>query len=158
MGFGIGYDTCVLLAAFGLLSGGDLATGRMSIGGADSRVPNTLGPALGLSHHGPFECDMSITRQDIHFGNQADFQMDRWLKWVSDAQANGGVFSIGTMAAERNRSYWGSRSTNPTFDSLPLSAFVSLGMGSATSPETLLALACSGAQLYPPSSWRREDR
>jgi len=50
---GFGYDTCTFLSALGLLAGGDLATGKYSIGGADSRVPNTLGPALGISHHGP---------------------------------------------------------------------------------------------------------
>lgn len=53
--FGFGYDICVALSAAGLLGGGDLATGKTSIGGQDNRVPNTLGPALGLSHHGPVE-------------------------------------------------------------------------------------------------------
>ena len=40
---GFGYDTCVFLSALGLVAGGDLPTGKYSIGGADSRVPNTIG-------------------------------------------------------------------------------------------------------------------
>lgn len=57
--FGFGYDLATILSAIGLLAGGDLITGKYSIGkhtahphwpvsdlstgGADSRVPNTLG-------------------------------------------------------------------------------------------------------------------
>ena len=40
---GFGYDTCTFLSALGLIAGGDLPTGLYSIGGADSRVPNTIG-------------------------------------------------------------------------------------------------------------------
>lgn len=60
---GFGYDTCTFVSALGLLASGDIATGIYSIGGADSRVPNTLGPALGISKHGSFEIDNSISRQ-----------------------------------------------------------------------------------------------
>lgn len=66
MKFGFGYDTSIAVAALGLLSGGDLGTGIFSIGGEDPRVPNTFGPtfpALGVSRHGLFESDNSITRQ-----------------------------------------------------------------------------------------------
>ena len=45
------------------MAGGDLATGAYSIGGQDDRVPNTLGPALGISKHGVFEIDNSPSRQ-----------------------------------------------------------------------------------------------
>ena len=57
--FGFGYDLAAFLSAVGLIAGGDLVTGKYSIGrrvdplrrfgsdwsvgGADSRVPNTLG-------------------------------------------------------------------------------------------------------------------
>jgi hypothetical protein len=54
------------VAALGLLAGGDLGSGMFSIGGEDSRVPNTFGPefpALGISRHGFFEGDNSITRE-----------------------------------------------------------------------------------------------
>lgn len=65
---GFGYDTCVFLSAVGLLAGGDIVSGAYSIGGADSRVPNTLGPSLGISKHGFFEVDTSISREDSYFG------------------------------------------------------------------------------------------
>lgn len=65
---GFGYDTCVFLSALGLLAGGDLPSGMYSIGGEDPRVPNTFGPSLGISHHGFFEVDNSISREDAYFG------------------------------------------------------------------------------------------
>ena len=83
---GFAYDTCTFLSALGLLSGGDLPSGKCmlgqdelsidsllgkySIGGADARVPNTLGPSLGISRHGFFEVDNSISREDAYFGTQ----------------------------------------------------------------------------------------
>lgn len=45
---GFGYDTCSFLSALGLISGGDLPTGIYSIGGADSRVPNTIGYVISI--------------------------------------------------------------------------------------------------------------
>ncbi len=60
--FGLAYDASVFVSALALIAGGDLVTGKYSIGGQDSRVPNTLGPALGASKHGFFETDTSITR------------------------------------------------------------------------------------------------
>ena len=50
--YGFAYDLSTFLSALGVIAGGDLATGYYSIGGADARVPNTLGPALGLDKHG----------------------------------------------------------------------------------------------------------
>jgi hypothetical protein len=91
--FGFGYDICTFLSALGLLSGGDLPSGLYSIGGADSRVPNTFGPSLGMSHHGPFEVDNSITRIDTYFGNQANFNLTRWNQVVAlSAQYGAGLF------------------------------------------------------------------
>lgn len=60
--FGLGYDVSAILSAFGLSAGGDLLSGKYSIGGQDNRVPNTLGLAPGLDSHGVFEIDTSITR------------------------------------------------------------------------------------------------
>jgi hypothetical protein len=59
--YGFAYDISVALSALGLLAGGDLATGIYSIGGADSRVPNTLGPALGLDKHGGLYLKANLT-------------------------------------------------------------------------------------------------
>ena len=64
-GYGFDFNLSVFLSALGLIAGGDLASGIYSIGGADSRNPTTLGPALGLDKHGTFEIDSSITRQDV---------------------------------------------------------------------------------------------
>jgi hypothetical protein len=86
---GFGYDTCVFLSALGLLAGGDLPSGKYSIGGADARVPNTLGPSLGISKHGFFEVDNSISRVDAALGNQADFNLPRFDR-IKDLTANYG--------------------------------------------------------------------
>ncbi|KAE9380849.1 Cloroperoxidase [Stipitochalara longipes BDJ] len=46
--YAISYDLAAVLSLLGVLAGGDLATGKYSISGEDSRVPNTLGPAYGI--------------------------------------------------------------------------------------------------------------
>jgi len=88
----------------------------MSIGGADSRVPNTLGPALGISHHGPFEIDQSISRSDTYFGNNANFNLTRFNRLASIAEANGDQFGLDTFNQERQITYQESKDTNPEFD------------------------------------------
>ncbi|KAH9845157.1 aromatic peroxygenase-like [Teratosphaeria destructans] len=113
---GFGYDTCVFLSALGLLSGGDLPSGKYSIGGADSRVPDTLGPSLGISHHGFFEVDNSISRQDAYFGNQANFQMDLWEQLVGIADKYDGEFGNSAFAEERVLRYNQAKNSNPEFD------------------------------------------
>lgn len=83
------------------MAGGDLITGKYSIGGADSRVPNTIGPAAGIDKHGVFEIDGSITRQDTYFGNNANFILQRWEEYVEVADRNGGLFGAQTQAEDR---------------------------------------------------------
>lgn len=122
---GFGYDTCVFLSALGLLAGGDLVTGKYSIGGADARVPNTLGPALGISTHGPFEIDQSISRVDQYFGNQANFNLNRWNNLLKDADKHGG-FTIDAFGAERARTFEYSKTHNPNFDAGPKQLAVAL--------------------------------
>jgi hypothetical protein len=88
-----------------------------SIGGADSRVPNTLGPALGIDKHGTFEIDGSISRQDNYFGNQADFISARWEAIREDAVTyGGGFYGIETWIANQKRTYETARATNPEFN------------------------------------------
>ena len=82
------------------MAGGDLITGKYSIGGADARVPNTIGPALGLDKHGVFEIDGSITREDVHFGNNANFLLQRWDEYVSISDKYGGLFGQDTQAED----------------------------------------------------------
>ncbi|KAH9904253.1 hypothetical protein F4778DRAFT_789831 [Xylariomycetidae sp. FL2044] len=71
---------------------GDLSSGKYIIGGQDDRVPNTLGPALGISKHGFFEIDNSISCRDAHFGNQADSQLDRLERLVGITDKYDGQF------------------------------------------------------------------
>lgn len=98
----------------------------MTIGGEDARVPNTLGPALGISHHGPFEVDQSISRQDTYFGNNADFKLARFNAIREIANKNGGQFGMETWAEERAMTYQQSRETNPQFDAGPKHLAVTL--------------------------------
>ncbi|KAK3680004.1 hypothetical protein LTR78_000381 [Recurvomyces mirabilis] len=113
---GFGYDTCTFLSALGLLAGGGLPSGKYSIGGAHARVPNTLGPSLGISKHGFFEVDNSISRQDAYFGDQANFQLARWQRLVNITENYGGQFGIDTFAEERVLLYDEAKATNPRFD------------------------------------------
>ncbi|EMD00520.1 hypothetical protein BAUCODRAFT_172510 [Baudoinia panamericana UAMH 10762] len=113
---GFGYDTCVFLSALGLLAGGDLPSGMYSIGGADSRVPNTLGPSLGISKHGFFEVDNSISREDAYFGNQADFRLDRFERLVNITDKYDGQFGNSAFAEERVLLYNEAKNNNPNFD------------------------------------------
>ncbi|KAI9696140.1 MAG: hypothetical protein M1820_008281 [Bogoriella megaspora] len=114
-GYGFTYGLSVFLSALGLLAGGDLVTGKYSIGGADSRVPNTIGPALGLDKHGVFEIDGSITREDVHFGNNANFLLQRWEEYVNISNQHGGQFNFDTQAQDNGLRYDYSRETNPEF-------------------------------------------
>lgn len=113
---GFGYDTCVFLSALGLLSGGDLPSGKYSIGGADPRVPDTLGPSLGISRHGFFEVDNSISRVDSYFGNQADFNLDRFNRLVNITQKYNGQFGNSAFAEERVLVYNEAKNNNPEFN------------------------------------------
>ena len=101
-GYGFDYSLSVFLSAVGLLAGGDLATGKYTIGGADARVPNTLGPALGLDKHGVFEIDGSITREDTYFGNNANFLLQRWEEYVNISEIYGN-FNAQTQADDNVR-------------------------------------------------------
>lgn len=143
--YGFGYDLSTFLSALGLIAGGDLVSGKYSIGGADSRVPNTLGPALGLDKHGTFEIDGSISREDVYFGNQADFIPSRWETVRQQAvSAGGGFFGIETQIANQQATYETARATNPEFFagakyfavSLAERAFVFRGLPNGTTEET----------------------
>lgn len=113
---GFGYDTCVFLSALGLLAGGDLPSGKYSIGGADSRVPNTLGPSLGISKHGFFEVDNSISRIDAALGNQANFNLERFEKIQTIAEKYNGLFNLETWKEERVAVYNEAKNNNPSFN------------------------------------------
>ena len=130
-GYGFDFSLSVFLSALGLIAGGDLVSGIYSIGGADPRVPNTLGPALGLDKHGTFEIDGSITRQDVYFGNNANFLLQRWNEYVNESDAQGGEFNLATNAVDN-----GSAMTTPlvrTLTSSPASSGLRFLMPSVSS-------------------------
>ena len=82
----------------------------------DSRVINSIGPALGLFKHGTFETDGSITRQDDYFGNEGTFPLSCWNALVSQAnELNGGLFGRDLFTRERYTTFNTALSTNPVF-------------------------------------------
>lgn len=118
--------------SFAVLAGGDLITGKMSIAGPDSRVPNTLGENQGIAVHGyvdwsatsesvltcasrrPFEIDGSITRADTYFGDNISYKKDRFDAWTKQAnETSAGLFDFKTMSANQLSSYKISKETNP---------------------------------------------
>lgn len=110
------FDIAVFLSALGLLAGGDIPTGKYSIGGRDSRVPETLGPVYGIDRHGLFEIDASISRGDRYFGDNHSFNVTRWNKLVSDANNHGdGLFNIEAVKHNAADAVDESRATNPRF-------------------------------------------
>ncbi|UZJ53727.1 hypothetical protein CBS101457_003047 [Exobasidium rhododendri] len=114
--FGFGYDLCTFLSGLGLLAGGDLGTGLMSISGPDSRVPNTLGPAKGLDNHGPFEIDGSMSRNDTYFGDNHSFQQSRWDKIKGYAALyDDGNYGAAMWKKERKITYDEGVADNPEF-------------------------------------------
>lgn len=114
--YSMSFDIAVFLSALGLLAGGDIPTGKYSIGGADSRVPNTLGPVYGIDRHGLFEIDASISRGDRYYGDNHSFNITRWNKLVSDANTYGdGLFNIEAMKHNAADAVDDSRANNPEF-------------------------------------------
>lgn len=146
---GFGYDTCTFLSALGLLAGGDIVSGAYSIGGADARVPNTLGPSLGISKHGFFEVDNSISRQDHYFGNQADFKLDRFNRLTEIANKYGGQFGNSAFAEERVMLYEESKNTNPE---VSFGDEIVLSLRSLSADEHLSSTPVSDGWLSPPPS------
>ena len=117
IGYGFGYDLSTALSALGLIAGGDLITGKYSIGGPDSRVPNTIGPALGLFKHGTFEIDGSITRQDDYDGNESTFILSRWNNLVAMSKKyDDGKFGNDLFIQERASTWDTAKATNPDFN------------------------------------------
>lgn len=115
--YSMSFDIAVFLSALGLLAGGDIPTGKYSIGGQDPRVPSTLGsPVLGIDRHGLFEIDGSISRGDRFYGDNHSFNITRWNKLVTDANTYGdGLFNIEAMKHNAAEQVDASRKENPQF-------------------------------------------
>ncbi|KAI9729140.1 MAG: hypothetical protein M1828_000225 [Chrysothrix sp. TS-e1954] len=115
--YSMAFDLAVFLSALGLLAGGDIPTGKYTIGGRDSRVPETLGePVYGIDRHGLFELDGSISRGDRYFGDNHSFNISRWNKLVGDANdVGGGLFNTDAVKKNAADQVDASREENPNF-------------------------------------------
>ncbi|KAF2479377.1 hypothetical protein BDY17DRAFT_327353 [Neohortaea acidophila] len=116
--YSISYDLAIFLSALGLLAGGDIPTGKYTIGGASPLVPQTIPgvPPLGIDRHGLFEIDASISRWDRYFGDDHSFNISRWNKAVEDANNYGdGLFNIEAMKNNAADAVEYSRAVNPEF-------------------------------------------
>jgi len=101
----------VLLATLGIEAGGDIATGKLSIGcDATSRTAllPLLGKQPGLNGHDKFESDTSLTRNDYYIANGDNYSFNSTLFAnmikVAD-RVSGGNFDRNAMAAYRAQRY-----------------------------------------------------
>lgn len=109
--YNVGYDLAVLLAVLGIEAGGDLVSGRLSIGcDATSRTATLgfLGRQPGLDGHNKFESDSSLTRNDFFTANGDNYNFNGSLfaemKTVAD-RVSGGNFDRNALAAYRSQRY-----------------------------------------------------
>ncbi|RMZ69414.1 heme-thiolate peroxidase aromatic peroxygenase like [Pyrenophora seminiperda CCB06] len=125
--YNVGYDLAVLLAVLGIEAGGDVVTGKLSIGcDATSRTAllPLLGRQRGLNDHNKFESDASLTRNDYFLANGDNYSFNGTLfanmKKVAD-RVSGGNFDRNTLAAYRAQRYDESLQQNSNFFFGPLS-------------------------------------
>lgn len=125
--YNVGYDLAVILAVLGIQAGGDITTGKLSIGcDATSRTAllPILGSQPGLNGHNKFEGDTSLTRNDFFTANGDNFSFNGTLfasmKSVAD-RVSGGNFDFNALAAYRSQRYDESVRENPNFFFGPLS-------------------------------------
>lgn len=125
--YNVNYDLAVLLAVLGIQAGGDLTTGKLSIG-CDATSRTALLPLLGrqpgLNGHNKFEADTSLTRNDYFTANGDNYSFNGTLfaamKAVAD-RVSGGKFDRNALAAYRSQRYDESVQQNPNFFFGPLS-------------------------------------
>lgn len=109
--YNVGYDLAVLLAVLGIEAGGDVLSGRLSIGcDATSRTATLpiLGTQPGLDGHNKFEADSSLTRNDFFLADGDNYSFNGTLfaemKAVAD-KVSGGNFDRNALAAYRSQRY-----------------------------------------------------
>lgn len=114
-------ETASLLAFGAFTIKGDLWGPKLSIGGKSK-----YGGGVGLSNHGFFEGDASITRSDAAVGDCFSLNRTRYDIYRSEIAKHGDNGDINEMvcAVSRERAYLDSRSENPSFDFNPLRELV----------------------------------
>ncbi|KAF1939761.1 Cloroperoxidase [Clathrospora elynae] len=128
--YNLDYPVSVLLAVLGIQAGGDIVTGKLSIGcDATSRTAllPLLGSQPGLNGHNKFEADASLTRNDYYISNGDNYNFNGTLfaemKSYAD-RVSGGKFDRNALAAYRSQRYDESVQTNPNFFFGPLSVLL----------------------------------
>ncbi|KIJ41407.1 hypothetical protein M422DRAFT_226599 [Sphaerobolus stellatus SS14] len=117
-GLNLGNDFAKFLAYQAFLMNGNPITNLMSIGmktpltGPDPPKPALVG---GLSQHGTFEGDTSMTRVDAFFGDQALFNEDLFQGFISTSAQFGfnGTYDVNAAAELRFQRLQNSIQTNP---------------------------------------------
>ncbi|EDU47163.1 heme-thiolate peroxidase aromatic peroxygenase protein [Pyrenophora tritici-repentis] len=125
--YNVGYDLAVLLAVLGVQAGGDVLTGKLSLG-CDATSRTALLPLLGrepgLNGHNKFESDSSLTRNDYYTSGGDNYSFNGTLfanmKKVAD-RVSGGKFDRNTLSVYRSQRYGESLHENPNFFFGPLS-------------------------------------
>lgn len=117
-GYNLGNDFAKFLVYQAHLLNGNPLTNLISIGGKTSLTgPDPPKPAAvgGLSFHGTFEGDTSMTRVDAFFGNQATFNETLFKQFTSFAQEFGanGTYDMNTAAELRHQRLQQSIQNNP---------------------------------------------
>ncbi|KAH9881315.1 hypothetical protein IAQ61_000038 [Plenodomus lingam] len=128
--YNVGYDLAVLLAVLGIEAGGDVVTGKLSIG-CDATSRTALLPILGrqpgLNTRLKFEADSSLTRDDYFLNNGDNYSFNGTLfasmKSVAD-RVSGGKFDLNALAAYRSQRYDESVATNDNFFFGPFSVLL----------------------------------
>jgi len=124
IGYNIDYELGAVLALISTSLSGDLITGRLSLGGKDSRTM-LLGPLQGLisnepglNGHNLFEADTSLTRYDYYLndGDNYSFQGDLFKRMEDLADSEGGGrHNAASLGLFRYQRYMESRRDNPKF-------------------------------------------
>ncbi|KAJ7307693.1 Chloroperoxidase [Mycena albidolilacea] len=81
--FNLNRDMASAMAAINMLTRGNPFVNKISIGGVSSFVPPLPGQidgpeTQGIAKHGRFEGDASITRSDVHIGDNRNFNQTLW--------------------------------------------------------------------------------
>ncbi|TFK18467.1 hypothetical protein FA15DRAFT_709827 [Coprinopsis marcescibilis] len=131
-GFNMQNGAARLAAYSAHLMNGNLVTDLLSIGGKTRNTgPDPRGqPALiaGISQHGTFEGDASLTRGDEFFGNNHSFNQTLFDQFIDFSNRFGGGFYNISVAAElRFQRIQQSIATNPEFDLRGFRHFTAFG-------------------------------
>ncbi|KAF8191085.1 Chloroperoxidase [Mycena galopus ATCC 62051] len=120
------------LVAANMLLRGNPFVNKLSIGGVSTLVPplpGNIGSNVtgGLAKHGGFEGDASITRADVHIGDNRDFQdilYDLDLLYlgkfgVNGPDGNNTIFNIPTMIGVKQHTIQMNQAADPEFHFTP---------------------------------------